>query len=226
MPALKPRQLRSLQRQKLAEAIEQHRIAATEYARIEGAIERVWNEKLLPADAAVVSSSAVLEELSADEAAIAAANFLGDRDDADKLQSARRTLDEAQSALKEARAIRDGLQARLSTASTARDQTRSNLDEALCDVVRGDPAMAALIERYRAAQREYSTVHRLLDSLVSFRPGHVFVPAVTYQMWGFPEPDKREVDAWKGAIDKLRSDASTPLPSGPIEPAPIEDAVA
>jgi hypothetical protein len=117
----------------------------------------------------------------------------------------------ADAELARARQVRDMLAAELDSANAAIAMRRSYLREAVGRVLRADPAPAALLAEYKAAQDRVAELHAALSVISA-------VDGLSNNFWD-AEPLARvpvqspAVAAWRDALAALETDASALLPT-------------
>lgn len=199
--------VRSPERRRLADAIERHRGALADLQRIQVTQQRHFDEVRVPAQKALDVATAALEELKASESRILAATFLGDDAEATSLADAQHTLHEAKAVVERGEKTRQGLAQREREAEAEFQWAERSLRDAHREAVKADPALATLLARFQAAQRELAKFTGVLESLTLYIP-HGSEADIHRD---YPPPFD-EIDAWRNAIARLREDADAPLP--------------
>lgn len=193
-------------RQKLAHAIERVERAERALAEIRAARDRLFNEHIYPGNKAVDIAKAALAEAGPTDAQRLAARFMGET--VPDIAVLRQDLAGAEHRLEEARQTRQGLDERERAAQSELDFARALRDEALRHVVSDSVELTALIDKFKRAQRELTTMRVALDNLTIFLPSNFRPDAVPT----YADIDRACTSAWRAAIDALATDADAPLP--------------
>jgi hypothetical protein len=211
---------RSVERQKLAEAIARHQAVLADHARLEEA--QAKHLELRHAEwAAVERAEVALKDARAAAPYLAVAQLLGEGTGA-SVADAESTLAAARAKVEEGDRRAEALRERQRTASDELRRAKRELDEAVGTAAAASPGVAGLIGEYREAGKRFVELSGLLRALRA--AGIFLVPNWEYSQAQLmhdvmqAESGAPGIAAWRTALVALETDAAAALPDA-VNPA-------
>jgi hypothetical protein len=197
------------ERARLAAAIERHAEAAGQLARVEAAVQKLYDDNIA-SRTKIAAARRGLSIAAAGRSEILISQALGEPapDLPDPLEC-ERVLSECERELDDGRKARHLLEAEAQRAKFALDLTEMGLKRAVADVVASDPALAAL-------RAEFERCRLRLSVLI----GALLGAGVTTSRVAWGESAFVPAADWVNALVALRTDADGRLPGIPPEDGP------
>lgn len=208
---------RSLERTRLAAAIEAHAAAVAQAERVTAAQQRAEDAyfELYPAVAAAREALARAREYEPLRLVDVA---LGDAEDIPGAAEAEAALEEAEQRLAEARSVRSAIRDEAGRADQAVEQTKFEIDRAVAAAVAADPARAALLAEFRrvgARALHCAQALRTAGLIVQGAEAHGLAFRIHEAPTSIDKTAFRPDPGWLNAIAALREDADSVLPGLP-----------
>ena len=199
------------ERARLASAIERHRGAAEQLARVEAAIQKLYDDSIA-SRTKIAAARDALHIARHGQSEILISKALGEpAPDLPDPAEAERVLSECERQLEDGREARKHLEAEAQRARSSAGLAKDAVDRAVGDVVAIDPALVRLRAEYA---RTMASAARLWRSLRS--AGVLGVNNIVTRLDG-------DDPAWIDALAALRENPDAPLPGLPPE-EPLDDA--
>jgi chromosome segregation ATPase len=207
---------RTQERAALHVAIEEHALAKQHVSKLEDARTRA-SDNPLNLSMAVTQAKAALGEGKAGEDRFLAAVAMCEADaGSSPVKAATAALEKAETDYTQAKKTADALENEAEAAAARLDWVKFKLNDAVKAAVKGDPAMQQLVADHQAAQRAYLEACKLLHALsdIGCNPLGRFGEGYGPQHSESRQGQSPAAVAFLAAIEKLRTDADTPLPTG------------
>jgi uncharacterized protein YPO0396 len=207
---------RSPERVALAAAIDRHNSAVTNLAATTKAIADAGSGRIA-AEQLVVAAKETVEAAKRNAVTHLTARMLGEVNDAPtSVRDARDALRSAEDEYAASREVETALQSRLKDCEENIYWAKRKLTDAICDVVKSEPGIRALLTRFSKLRHELAQLH--LD--LTWFAGQFMIPD-EFKHWESIEtmivPDPNDLSErtmpWAAALSELASNSEAPLPA-------------